>query len=191
MISDKLVRKICEWDRFAFPGLVQLRLYLAYRTDKFGNFETELTQTALDLGVTANELVRNLDVLKRDKIIKYTLTLDKLIVHYKQARSADVDLSFCQSGYDEPMTDWLLYKRERKQSYNSEISIKKCYNKLLELSEGDAKTAQAIVDQSIANNWSGLFPLRNERTNKTNQRSVADFAQAATMLLQQSTVQKG
>jgi len=59
------------------------------------------------------------------------------------------------------MQTWLAYKREKKQTYKGPKSIKVCYKKLRKLSGGNAGVAQEIVEQSIGNNWSGLFPLKN------------------------------
>lgn len=60
----------------------------------------------------------------------------------------------------EVMRTWLEYKRLRKESYKSEIGIRKCLTMLRNLSGGNPQTATAIIDQSIANNWAGLFELK-------------------------------
>lgn len=70
--------------------------------------------------------------------------------------------------YADAMSEWLEYKRAKKQSYKSDNSIKLCYNKLLKLSGGDAALAMEIVHQSMANNWQGLFPLKEEENNSNN-----------------------
>lgn len=63
---------------------------------------------------------------------------------------------------------WLEYKRQRRESYKSDMSLKICYNKLVKLSNGDPDTAVAVVEQSIANNWAGLFELKNNNQNTFN-----------------------
>lgn len=60
----------------------------------------------------------------------------------------------------EMMRTWLEYKRLRKESYKSEIGIRKCLTMLRNLSGNNPQTATAIIDQSIANNWAGLFELK-------------------------------
>ena len=60
----------------------------------------------------------------------------------------------------EAMRTWLEYKRLRKESYKSEIGIRKCLTMLRNLSGNNLQTATAIIDQSIANNWAGLFELK-------------------------------
>ena len=65
-----------------------------------------------------------------------------------------------ESPWRELMLIWLEYKRTRKESYRSEVGAKKCLTLLRNLSGGNAKVAQQIIDQSMANNWAGLFALK-------------------------------
>jgi len=57
---------------------------------------------------------------------------------------------------------WLKYKKDKRQSYKNEDSIKAAYNKLYKLAGGDFELADKIVEQSLANNWDGLFELKNK-----------------------------
>lgn len=72
---------------------------------------------------------------------------------------------FVAPEYAQVFALWLEYKRQRKESYKSDLSLKICYNKLVKLSNGDPDIAVAVVEQSIANNWAGLFGLK--QTNPT------------------------
>jgi hypothetical protein len=65
-----------------------------------------------------------------------------------------------ESPWRELMLIWLEYKRTRKESYRSEVGAKKCLTLLRTLSGGNAEVAQQIIDQSMANNWAGLFALK-------------------------------
>lgn len=58
------------------------------------------------------------------------------------------------------MRQWLEYKSARKESYKTEVGARKCLSMLKNLSNSNPATAQAIIDQSIANNYAGLFPLK-------------------------------
>jgi hypothetical protein len=60
----------------------------------------------------------------------------------------------------EAIEKWLAYKKEKKQKYTP-IGLKGCIEKLERLSGGDRDIAMMIVDESISNGWSGLFPLKN------------------------------
>ena len=66
-----------------------------------------------------------------------------------------------ESPWRELMLVWFDYKRTRKESYRSEMGAKKCLSMLRNLSGGNADVAQRIIDQSIANNWAGLFALKD------------------------------
>ena len=58
------------------------------------------------------------------------------------------------------MSEWLEYKSEKRQSYKSQKSVDICFAKLLKLSNGEIAAGRDIVEQSVANNWDGLFELR-------------------------------
>lgn len=83
--------------------------------------------------------------------------------------------------YKEVFTDWLEYKKQRKEAYKTEKSIQLCYNKLIKLSGNNPDTARQIVDQSMANNWAGLFELKNEgygnnRTKNSRKQEANNYA---------------
>lgn len=65
---------------------------------------------------------------------------------------------------------WLDYKKDRRQSYKSKSSIFLAYKKLVELSNNNLEVGSKIIEQSIANNWAGLFELKNQGGN-TNAKS--------------------
>lgn len=66
---------------------------------------------------------------------------------------------------DDVLEEWIEYKKERKQTYKKR-GLEMCKKKLFELSNGNPRIAQMIVEQSMANNWAGLFGLKSE--NKQN-----------------------
>jgi hypothetical protein len=76
-------------------------------------------------------------------------------------KSKEVDLSFVSDEFKDVFKEWLEYKRERKENYKSEKSLKMCYNRLLTLSGNDCNKAKLVVEQSVASNYAGLFELKN------------------------------
>jgi len=56
--------------------------------------------------------------------------------------------------------EWIDYRKKIRKPLK-EISWKKAYHQLMEMSGGDASIAKKIINQSIANGWQGLFPLKN------------------------------
>ena len=69
------------------------------------------------------------------------------------------------------ITKWLEYKKEKRQTYKPRglASFKKRLN---ELSEGDPIIADAIVEQSMANNYAGVFPLKNNNNANGRQSDI-------------------
>ncbi|MFA5300863.1 MAG: hypothetical protein WC389_21950 [Lutibacter sp.] len=56
---------------------------------------------------------------------------------------------------------WIRYKRGRSESYKTKESTTLAYKKLLDLSNSDSVKAKLIVEQSMANNYAGLFELKS------------------------------
>lgn len=73
------------------------------------------------------------------------------------------DLSFIDDAFREIFYSWLEYKRQRKEKYKVQASLQTCYKNLIKLSDNNPETARLIVEQSIGNNYAGLFPLNNKR----------------------------
>lgn len=68
-------------------------------------------------------------------------------------------------------TLWLEYKKEKKQSYKGEKSLKAIYKRLLTLSGNNPDVAMAIVEQAMANNWAGLYALKDDHVSKVDKRT--------------------
>jgi len=82
------------------------------------------------------------------------------------------------SQMEEVIQDWLSYKRERHQTYKPR-GLASFIRRLNELSGGDAQKARAVIEQSMANNYSGIFELKEDRNGTTRNRLAA---KAATIL---------
>lgn len=78
------------------------------------------------------------------------------------------DFSYMDGSFVSVVFDWLEYKKERKEKNYTPRGLKMFYHKLENLSNGDAAVAKQITEQSYANNWAGIFQIR-DYTNGTNQ----------------------
>ena len=67
-----------------------------------------------------------------------------------------------ESPWQELMRIWFEYKKSRKETYSTVMGAKSCLTKLRNLAGNNPQTAQAIIEQSMANNWAGLFPLSGQ-----------------------------
>ena len=86
--------------------------------------------------------------------------------------------SFVAPEFESVFNLWLEYKKERRESYKSQKSLQACYNKLLKLANGNPIIAGLIVEQSMANNWAGLFPLKTDN-NGTDDKQAKLFTDGA------------
>ena len=79
-------------------------------------------------------------------------------------KKSELDLSIVTPNMIEPVETWLAYKKEKGQSYKP-TGFKTFYKKLCELSGNNPQVAMAIIEQSMQNNYAGIFPLRNRNNN--------------------------
>lgn len=119
---------------------------------------TENNISIIDDNITITE-----DNYKKEKKEeeKYKKEYKKEILKEKKLKKENYILDFLETEEErEVLEKWVNYKKERRETYKTQSSIKQCFNHLLTLSNGNIKVADAIINQSIANNWSGLFPLK-------------------------------
>lgn len=57
---------------------------------------------------------------------------------------------------------WVEFRKSMRKPYKTKEGEAAAYNRLLKLSESNSLVAIEIIDQSIANEWQGLFPLKND-----------------------------
>ena len=74
---------------------------------------------------------------------------------------------------------WKSYKQdEHRKSYKSAKTEQQAINQLYELSGGNVETASKIVQQSIANQWQGLFELKTIKNgNQQSTKSLRERVQ--------------
>ena len=91
------------------------------------------------------------------------------IVDYLRSvnRPKGLDLVIVDEPMQEVVDTWLQYKKEKGQSYKP-TGFKTFYKKLCELSGNNPQVAMAIIEQSMQNNYAGIFPLRNNNNNINN-----------------------
>ncbi len=98
---------------------------------------------------------------------------DSLNNNKEYIRKSDALPDYVSPAFAPIMKEWLEYKKERGQAYKAR-GLKACYTKLLTLSGSDPTRARAIIEQSMSNNYSGLFKLKNDNDNNYFRRSPAD-----------------
>ena len=87
----------------------------------------------------------------------------------------DYDFSFVETSFGNAFYRWLRYRKEQfKFLYKSQDSLQTCYTKLVKLAGNDPLKAMAIVEQSIANSWKGLFEINDNKNGTNTQQSIGD-----------------
>ena len=69
------------------------------------------------------------------------------------------------------ITKWLEYKKEKRQTYKPK-GLESFKRRLMTFSGGDPIIADAIVEQSMANNYAGVFPLKNNNNVNGRQSNI-------------------
>jgi hypothetical protein len=73
-----------------------------------------------------------------------------------------IDLSFIEPEYKNAFETFLQYKKDRKESYKTKQTILAAYMNLKLLSDLNPENAVKVVNQTMANNWKGLFKLKEQ-----------------------------
>ena len=87
----------------------------------------------------------------------------------------ELDTSFVEPSFQPIVADWLAYKSERGQTYRQR-GFGMFYKNLREYSAGNPQAARKIVERSMANNWSGIFAIGDNRQ-PGNKHPATDYHQ--------------
>lgn len=88
-------------------------------------------------------------------------------------KKKELDMSIVAPNMVEPIETWLAYKKEKGQSYKP-MGFKTFYKKLCKLSGNNPQVAMTIIEQSMQNNYAGIFPLRNNNINNYGRETITD-----------------
>lgn len=88
---------------------------------------------------------------------------------YKKNIKEKFDLS---DEFADIVEEWFEYKKDRRESYKSEKAERAFASKLKSLSNNNPSIAKKIIEQSMANNWAGIFDLKTNRNNEEQQTAT-------------------
>ena len=142
--------------------------------DKFKGKRKSLTDDYKDFCKKTEGLVIDYVKLRRSAQFAKNVYFQTWLNDFFPKKSRrNIDLSAVEPAFQPIMADWLAYKSERGQTYRP-LGLQRCYVRLLTLSGNDAAKARRIVDFSIANNYSGLFPP-HDQDNSANRHPATDY----------------
>lgn len=170
-IPDKLFEKIND------PPCAMLFVWLIHLADTNGIVSASYVDIAADIGYSKTQVYRYIQTLSKIGALGTSLERKRLKITitgydtYKR-KPSDVGTKLERKSEryfeDEDMNNailkWLAFKKEKKQTYKPR-GLEALKTKLLNLSNGSGKIAMQIVEQSMMNNYSGLFPLRDTNNN--------------------------
>ena len=93
----------------------------------------------------------------------------------KVAKKNSFDYSFVEPDLQKQFEEWIKYKQIENQMYKRQCDLELCYKKLKEYSGGNAEKATLIIEQSMTNNWSGLFELKTSTPSTTLKSSEMNY----------------
>ena len=152
-VATALMRSTIDRDNDKYEAIIEKRREAGrrHRGNQYsGQMEQNGTSEANGTNGTDNDNVNDNDISKDINNKKKTTKKEKF------------DFGFCSPDMLEAVQRWLEYKAARRETYKTQTSLEAFYKKLVKLSEGDPQTAEAIIEESMANNWQGIFALRGE-----------------------------
>lgn len=168
-IPDRGDGKSGRIDLIAIRGNEKYAIEIDYVTPrdksvfKLNNFDDDYVKVILLRGGTKDYMLGKIHVM--------SLAVKEKVAPKRKAP----DLSTVDPAFRPVLEDWLAYKAERNETYTPR-GFQSCVKKLLKLSEGNPETARAIIEESMANNWQGFFPLKNtDNENRKNKNSRRDY----------------
>lgn len=116
-----------------------------------------------DLSILKLKNIKKGDLTRENPSIEITKKHpDQILFDKMESNGKTIDPIFVK-----PFMSWLKYKRNRGESYKDPDSTFLAYQKLVKLSNNNPKQAVEVIEQSMSNNWAGLFELNIAKTGNT------------------------
>ena len=175
---------ITNWEKYQnIEGMEKIKIQTRERVKKFRE-----KQKLLSCNATCNVTVTDSNAI--DKDIDKEKELDKEI-NKEEKKKNFVAKSFFQkliaededlkeySSLKDLFIEFLEYKTAIKNQFKTETSVRNAFLDFIRLSGGDEKYARALVDNTIARGWQGIYDLSVEQKkafkNTQNQNQSDDW----------------
>lgn len=142
---------ICNWDTYQEKSEVK---------------KEELTSQLTCIQQAANKQLTTNKNIKNDKNNIIT-PLPPSSRGRSENRNFDKWVENIEETFREPVSLYMEYKAGRRETYKTEKSFALMVSNLQKLSNNDPVKAKLIVEQSMSNNWAGLFDLKNVKNEQT------------------------
>lgn len=92
-----------------------------------------------------------------------TKTETKLSPYNPPRGYENFNFDFLDFEFRECLSEWLRYKSTKCQKYKDQKSLEVFYKKMIKHSGGRPDIANLMIEESMSNNWAGLFPLKDTK----------------------------
>lgn len=175
---------ITNWEKYQnIEGMEKIKLQTRERVKKFREKQKLLTCNATcNVTVTeSNATDKDIDIEKElDKEINKEEKKKNFVAKsfFQKLIAEDEDLKEYSSLKD-LFIEFLEYKTAIKKQFKTEKSVRNAFLDFIRLSGGDEKYARALVDNTIARGWQGIYDLSVEQKkafkNTQNQNQSDDW----------------
>ena len=176
-----------KWDRTNWYAITKFGLtYLQTKGYPISGFDALFQNDTIDSGKMNDGALQSEQSILINNTDTNTNNIqekeDTIISSKKKAPKNDEPIVIAPE-MQEVVDTWMQYKKEKGQSYKP-TGFKTFYKNLCELSGNNPQVAMAIIEQSMRNNYAGIFPLRNNNNNnygrpKTNSDKFIDSVREA------------
>jgi len=140
---------------------IETRNKISESRSKAGKISAERRKNATNVEHVLTSVEQNSTKLNKEK--KRKEKESKVNKSKEEKKKTSFDFSNFDENFIEHVNSWLEYKKERKEPYKSQKGLNAFYNKLIDCSKNDPDTAKKIIEQSMANNWAGIFELKESQ----------------------------
>ena len=172
-------------DKFGLPSQMAMDALGIKKHETFFRYFNDLVDWGF-IGMvqkSKNQYTANIITLK-SAIPKKGTALEKAILGHTEKQTEGMGVGF--SSIDKPITlnlkpktiqvfdfsdfgifiplveKWIEYKKSRNENYKSQVSLNAFVKILTKYSENKFENAENIIEQSMANNWAGIFKPKPE-----------------------------
>ena len=130
------------------------------KRSRAGKISAELRKNSTCVQQNLTSVQQNLtqsNKIKENKRKENKENKNKEEIKKEEKKKFSFDFSNFDVRFIDVIKTWLEYKKERKEQYRGQKSLDAFYKNLVKLSENNPETATLIIEQSMGNNWAGIF----------------------------------
>jgi uncharacterized protein YdaU (DUF1376 family) len=186
LLKQKDKQKSSTVENFAYKLLKHLPFDFEVIRDSITELINESVLTIEGDKLFQKRMVRDNDISEKrslagsegGKRTQFAKAKVKANTEYEDEAEDVVDLPFKSVEFSEKWNEYTKFRSENRYPKFKPTGLKNHFLRLMKLCEGNEQTAIAIYDEAMANNYQGIFPLKeakNGANKKPGQSSAVQF----------------